>query len=90
MRGFLLTSSLLTYVWNETGCYVKAAHNGSGIPVKRSYPYLLVMGKAWRDVDRAVETLIEVIEKHVGRCSCNTNNLNYVGRRITTANKNNP
>eukprot|EP00585_Thalassiosira_rotula_P002180 CAMPEP_0196151368 /NCGR_PEP_ID=MMETSP0910-20130528/33550_1 /TAXON_ID=49265 /ORGANISM="Thalassiosira rotula, Strain GSO102" /LENGTH=545 /DNA_ID=CAMNT_0041414729 /DNA_START=124 /DNA_END=1758 /DNA_ORIENTATION=- len=52
---FLLTSSLLTYVWNEMNCYVKAAYNGSGIPVTRCYPYLLVMGKAWRDVDQAVE-----------------------------------
>eukprot|EP00580_Thalassiosira_gravida_P021337 CAMPEP_0201677892 /NCGR_PEP_ID=MMETSP0494-20130426/45045_1 /ASSEMBLY_ACC=CAM_ASM_000839 /TAXON_ID=420259 /ORGANISM="Thalassiosira gravida, Strain GMp14c1" /LENGTH=555 /DNA_ID=CAMNT_0048160945 /DNA_START=209 /DNA_END=1872 /DNA_ORIENTATION=+ len=32
---FLLTSSLLTYLWNETDCYVKAVNCGSGIPVTR-------------------------------------------------------
>jgi len=67
---FLLTSSFLTHLWHETGCYVKAAYNGSGIPVKLCFPYLLVMGKNWRNVDRAVDTLNEVIKKHINRCSC--------------------
>jgi len=67
---FLLTSSLLKHVWVETNCYVKACVNGSGIPIKLCYPYLLVMGKDWRGVDRAFGMLNQAIKEHMYTCSC--------------------
>ena len=68
---FLLTSSLLTHLWKETGCYVKAgANDRSGFPVKLCFPYLLVMGRTWPAVDRACEILQHEIKNHVCACKC--------------------
>lgn len=63
---FLLTLSLLTRLWKETGCYVKAgANDRSGFPVKLCFPYLLVMGRTWPAVDKACAFLQGAIEDYV-------------------------
>lgn len=74
--NFLLTSSLLSYLWKEMDCYVKAVSNESGIPTKLCWPYLLVMGESWHNVDRAVKELHEVMKKYVDRSSCKFNKRN--------------
>lgn len=67
---FLLNSSLLTLLWKETDCYVKAcANNRSCFPVKHCFPYLLIMGPAWRAVDRAAEIVHNDIKKYIFQCS---------------------
>jgi len=68
---FLLVPELLNRLWSETGCYVKACINIPGmISVRRCFPYLLVMGKLYQDVDRAVGILNDEVKNHMHSCTC--------------------
>ena len=68
---FLLVPNVLNRLWRETGCYVKACINIPGmISVRRCFPYLLVVGKLYQDVDRAVGILDEEVRNHMHSCTC--------------------
>ena len=67
----LLKQHLLNHLWTTTGCYIKACINLPGmIPVKRCFPYLLVMGDMWQNLDMAVALMKEANRAHVQSCSC--------------------
>mmetsp|Transcript_26006 Transcript_26006/g.47821 ORF Transcript_26006/g.47821 Transcript_26006/m.47821 type:complete len:463 (-) Transcript_26006:115-1503(-) len=52
--AFLLTSGVLASV-RRYDCFIKVCGDGFRIEVKSCAPYVLVQGKSWQSVDRAVE-----------------------------------
>ena len=67
---FLLAPLTLYRISQENGCRIKLCGDEFRIPVEYCDPYVLVMGKFWQNVDRAVDIVKEEIQRHLRQCTC--------------------
>jgi len=67
--SFLLQHPVLIRM-KGLNCRIKVCGDEFRVPLKFCDPHVIITGRHWQDVDRAVEIVKDAIGRHMSKCSC--------------------